>query len=267
MTQAPPGCRRSSYALLVEHATTAPLLFAGSTRKESRAGRRAAFIALSAAAQAVLVGVLLVARTSGPVAGGERSIEVRLVRPQVTRVSPLPPAPARSTPRRAPAPAAPAAPRVERIAQPRTVPSEVPLPAPAPEPTGSGEATGSGAGDAGHPDGVVGGMPGAPGVPALQQVPPPEPIPARPADLASVRAGIARTLVYPAQARRNGLGGKVVLSFLLLANGAIRDLAVRAGSGSALLDAAALAAVREAAPFPPPGVEVLVVVPVVFRPE
>jgi periplasmic protein TonB len=248
----------------VHDAAIAPPLFVASIRKESRVGRRAAFVVASAIAQAVVVGIVLLARTAGPVTVVEPRVEVRLVRAPPSRVNPLPPAPARAAPRRS---AAPPAPRVERIAQPRAVPSELPPSVPGPEPVGSADGPDAGTGDAGHPDGIVGGMPGAPGIPALQQVPPPAPMPARPADLASVRAGIARTLVYPAQARRNGLGGKVLLSFLLLADGAIRDLTVREGSGSALLDAAALAAVREASPFPPPGVEVLVVVPVVFRPE
>lgn len=112
-------------------------------------------------------------------------------------------------------------------------------------------------------------MGGAPeavdGPPALQA--PPQPMPARSHDLASVRAGIARTLVYPPNARRNGLQGKVLLRFVLLADGSIRDLALRTGSGHPILDAAALSAVRAAAPFPPPGVDVLVDVPVAFRAE
>jgi protein TonB len=57
----------------------------------------------------------------------------------------------------------------------------------------------------------------------------------------------------------------VVVEFVLLADGRIRELALRSSSGFPPLDAAAMAAVERAAPFPPPGVDVLVVVPVVFR--
>jgi protein TonB len=88
---------------------------------------------------------------------------------------------------------------------------------------------------------------------------------ARPSDLSAVQAGIGRTLVYPHPARRNGIQGRTVLGFILLADGSIRGLTIREGSGSAVLDRAALAAVERAAPFPAPGTDVSVVVPVVFR--
>ncbi len=129
-----------------------------------------------------------------------------------------------------------------------------------------GHGTSGATGSAGSIDGVVGGSPG--GVDGPTSGPAfPRPVAARPKDLAAVRAGIARTLVYPPNARRNGLQGKVLLEFVLLADGRIRDLLLRSGSGHALLDAAALDAVQAAAPFPAPGVDVLVTVPVVFRSE
>jgi protein TonB len=154
--------------------------------------------------------------------------------------------------------------------QPREVPVELPPDAgvqdPAPQaPDGGADASAAGSG--GRPGGVVGGDPEATDGPAMQQLPARPPIAARTHDLASVRAGIARTLVYPPNARRNGLQGKVVLEFVLLAEGRIRDLVLRSSSGIPALDAAALAAVEAAAPFPAPGVDVLVVVPVVFRSE
>jgi protein TonB len=112
----------------------------------------------------------------------------------------------------------------------------------------------------------MGGSPERIGSPAVPQASP-APIPARTHDLASVRAGIARVLVYPPQARRNGIAGRVVVEFVLLADGGIRDLVLLAGSGFPVLDDAALAAVRAAAPYPPPGVDVRIVVPVAFRAE
>lgn len=110
------------------------------------------------------------------------------------------------------------------------------------------------------------------GVGAATQVssapPPPEPpriLPARPADLASVREGIARVLTYPPRAKRFGWAGRVVVAFTLLAHGAIRDLRIIERSQFELLDEAALEAVRRAAPFHPPGVDVLVTTPIVFQ--
>jgi protein TonB len=155
------------------------------------------------------------------------------------------------------------------MVQPREVAAEMPADPPSIEPEAQaldGEASPDATGTGGRPGGVVGGAPDVPEGPALQQ-PPPRPIAARTHDLASVRAGIARTLVYPPNARRNGLQGRVLLEFVLLADGWIRDLVLRSGSGVPVLDAAALAAVEKAAPFPAPGVDVLVTVPVVFRAE
>lgn len=156
------------------------------------------------------------------------------------------------------------------MVQPRELAVELPVDASVREPAPQapdGEAGSSVAGSGGRPGGVIGGAPEATDGPALQQAPPQPPVAARTHDLASVRAGIARTLVYPANARRNGLQGKVILEFVLLAEGRIRDLVLRSSSGFAALDSAALAAVEAAAPFPPPGLDVLVVVPVVFRAE
>lgn len=132
-------------------------------------------------------------------------------------------------------------------------------------PAGAGDAASTGpTGNGGSQDGVLGGVPG--GEAGGRFVPgPPEPIPARPADLASVRSGIARTLVYPPGARRAGWQGRVRVAFILLADGRIRDLTVREGSGHEVLDAAALRAIEDAAPFTPPGVDVRVVLPVNFR--
>ncbi len=108
-------------------------------------------------------------------------------------------------------------------------------------------------GSAGGSGGVTGGFAGA------------EPMSARPADLARVGETIARSLVYPPRARRMRWEGRVVLAFVLLADGRIRDLRVALTSGFPLLDEAALVAVEKAVPFPPPGVAVRVEIPVAFR--
>jgi protein TonB len=54
---------------------------------------------------------------------------------------------------------------------------------------------------------------------------------------------------YPPLARRRGLSGTTIVAFRLAADGALARLSVEQSSGSSLLDEAALAAIREAAPF------------------
>jgi len=67
---------------------------------------------------------------------------------------------------------------------------------------------------------------------------------------AALRALVAAHKRYPALARRRGLSGTTVLTFGVAADGGLATLSVERSSGSPLLDAAALAAVRDAAPFP-----------------
>jgi protein TonB len=90
------------------------------------------------------------------------------------------------------------------------------------------------------------------------------PPPAGPRDLEPVRARIARALAYPALARKLGWQGRCVVEFVLLASGAIRAPRVVDGTGHALLDAAALEAVRAGVPYPAPGTDVRIATPVTF---
>jgi len=239
-------------------------LFAAAARRPAFRRRRLSFLAGSMLLQAALVAFLVLARPPprGP-EGAAPVVAVRVLQPQIR--APAPPSPVRPLSRR-PVPGPPPA---ARVVQPREAPAELPPPDPRPEPVPGAppaEASGAGGGSGGLPEGVVGGAPTGTGSPGVPQGPP-APIPARTHDLTSVRAGIARVLVYPPQARRNGIEGKVVVEFVLLADGGIRDLVLLAGSGFPVLDAAALAAVRGAAPYPPPGVDVRIVVPVAFRAE
>ncbi|MEJ0018061.1 MAG: energy transducer TonB [Acetobacteraceae bacterium] len=57
---------------------------------------------------------------------------------------------------------------------------------------------------------------------------------------------------YPAEARRRGETGSVVVTFTVERSGRVRGVAISRGSGSAILDAAAEAMLREAMlpPFP-----------------
>jgi len=80
----------------------------------------------------------------------------------------------------------------------------------------------------------------------------------------SLRAAIQRRVVYPDVARRMGWQGKVIVTFGLQKNGEVRDLRVLASSGFTTLDNNALRAVERAAPLPPAGEFVQIVMPIVF---
>lgn len=80
---------------------------------------------------------------------------------------------------------------------------------------------------------------------------------------------LARATRYPPAARANRLSGKVLVGFTIVPNGGITGLQVKKTSGHAVLDAAALAAVRRAAPFPPLPQgrrQWLFAVPITFKP-
>jgi protein TonB len=66
-------------------------------------------------------------------------------------------------------------------------------------------------------------------------------------------------------ARRMGWEGKVVVAFLVLSDGSVRDVRVVRGSGHPALDRGAVEAVRKAAPFPRPPAEAEIITPVVYR--
>ncbi len=69
--------------------------------------------------------------------------------------------------------------------------------------------------------------------------------------VAEIRRRIQEALVYPRLARRREIEGESEVEFAIAADGGASDIALVRSSGSALLDAAALRAVRDAAPLPP----------------
>lgn len=83
--------------------------------------------------------------------------------------------------------------------------------------------------------------------------------------LEQVRAAIADHLRYPISLQRRGVVGEVALRIGLDAQGALKTLELGHSSGSRDLDELALEAARAAAPFAPPGREVDLTVPVVFK--
>jgi len=80
-----------------------------------------------------------------------------------------------------------------------------------------------------------------------------------------IRDAVQREIAYPATARRMGWEGKVVVAFLLLPDGSVRDVRVVEGSGHAALDRGAIDAVRNASPFPRSQAGAEVITPVVYR--
>jgi protein TonB len=70
--------------------------------------------------------------------------------------------------------------------------------------------------------------------------------------LARFRQRIQESVVYPLAARRRGLAGRVEVELLLEPSGRIRDVAVVSSSSHALLDEAAVEAVRSLEPQPLP---------------
>ena len=67
--------------------------------------------------------------------------------------------------------------------------------------------------------------------------------------LLHVKQKIKDAWVYPSSAGRAGIGGKLLLEFVIAEDGKLKNLALLKSSGHAILDQAALAAVRIAAPY------------------
>lgn len=74
--------------------------------------------------------------------------------------------------------------------------------------------------------------------------------PTPPSVLALIRTKIDRNKVYPHQAENEGVEGRVGLSFEIGEDGSVKNLRITKSSGHALLDQAALTAVRKSAPLP-----------------
>lgn len=69
--------------------------------------------------------------------------------------------------------------------------------------------------------------------------------------LAMVSAALQRHKRYPRTARRRGLSGKVVLTFVVLPDGQVTDARIADSTGHTILNNAALRALRRATPLPP----------------
>jgi periplasmic protein TonB len=87
----------------------------------------------------------------------------------------------------------------------------------------------------------------------------------RHANFAAIRDAILANLHYPMIARRQGWSGKVDVAFLIKPDGHISELRIEKSSGYAVLDEQALDAIRRSAPFTPPRIAALLVMPVTFQ--
>jgi len=82
---------------------------------------------------------------------------------------------------------------------------------------------------------------------------------------AYIKEMIEKEFVYPRIARRRGLEGKVIVSFVICADGTARDVKIIESSGHKILDNNAIACVKRAAPFPPPPVMAELVFPITYK--
>ena len=81
----------------------------------------------------------------------------------------------------------------------------------------------------------------------------------------AIRDSIFANLHYPILARRKGWSGKVDVAFMIQPDGNVSELRIQASSGYPVLDEQALDAIRRSAPFTPPRIAALLVMPVTFQ--
>ncbi|MGD0232868.1 MAG: energy transducer TonB [Syntrophorhabdales bacterium] len=82
---------------------------------------------------------------------------------------------------------------------------------------------------------------------------------------AYIRGLIVKNLVYPGEARRAGLRGKVTVGFIIIEDGLARNIRIVESSGHDLLDRTVLDAIRRCQPFPRPPGRAELVIPIVFK--
>ena len=86
-------------------------------------------------------------------------------------------------------------------------------------------------------------------------------------NFAYIRDRILKNVSYPDTARRKGWEGKVVLSFVIMANGSVKAFKIIQSSGFTVLDKSAIETVRDTAPFPRPPGEAQLVIPITYQLE
>lgn len=76
---------------------------------------------------------------------------------------------------------------------------------------------------------------------------------------------ICINISYPYKARKMSMEGDVIISFIVCLDGSVKDIKINKSSGFSTLDDNAEKAVRKASPFPPPPVEVKIVIPITYK--
>lgn len=82
---------------------------------------------------------------------------------------------------------------------------------------------------------------------------------------AYIKERIEKEFVYPRIARRRGLEGKVIVSFVICEDGTVHGVKIKESSGHKILDDNAIACVNKAAPFPPPPTRAELVFPITYK--
>ena len=83
---------------------------------------------------------------------------------------------------------------------------------------------------------------------------------------AYIKKMIEKEFVYPRIARRRGLEGKVVVSFVICEDGSVHGVKIIESSGHKILDKNAIACIKRATPFPPPPARAELVFPIIYKP-
>jgi protein TonB len=86
-------------------------------------------------------------------------------------------------------------------------------------------------------------------------------------NLGAIGKKIKENLSYPYIARRRGQEGKALVAFLVGLDGSVKQVRVMKSSGHQALDREAKRAIQAAAPFPAPGREISLTLPVTFKLE
>lgn len=188
--------------------------------------------------------------------------------PASSRVTPVPARPVSAKPlpaKPAPAPAKPTAPKP--TPKPAAKPAEPDVTAPVPAPEGDRAAEGhESTAPIGHTPSASDAAPQAGIAAASDQQNAAIPAVARAHYGALVRARVQAAQYYPTRARERGISGTATLRLTIADDGQLADVSLVTSSGSGLLDTAALKAVQDAAPFPPPpGGQASFTLPLVFQ--
>ncbi len=63
---------------------------------------------------------------------------------------------------------------------------------------------------------------------------------------------VLQHIQYPEEAQNRGIEGRVLVSFIIMADGTVKDIKILNSSGYTLLDKNAVDTVKNSAPFPKP---------------